>query len=108
MAAVGLLSVSLISGTMRPEIPFMLALTVLGALAFDVMTDAMRRCLSEQSIGPIPRSDGHSRRGRASFTQGARMATFHFHQTMTSTPEQFIAGLTDFGPGRSKLFGNSA
>ena len=32
----------------------------------------------------------------------------HFHQTTTSTPEQFIAALTDFGPGRSKLFGNSA
>ena len=33
---------------------------------------------------------------------------FHFHQTTTSTPEQFIDALTDFGPGRSKLFGNSA
>jgi hypothetical protein len=33
---------------------------------------------------------------------------FHFHQTTTVTPEQYIAGLTDFGPGRSKLFGNSA
>ena len=32
----------------------------------------------------------------------------HFHQTTTSTPEQFIDALTDFGPGRSKLFGNSA
>jgi hypothetical protein len=32
----------------------------------------------------------------------------HFHQTTTSTPEQYIGGLTDFGPGRSKLFGNSA
>jgi hypothetical protein len=32
----------------------------------------------------------------------------HFHQTTTLTPEQFVAGLTDFGPGRSKLFGNSA
>jgi hypothetical protein len=32
----------------------------------------------------------------------------HFHQTTTSTAEQFVAGLTDFGPGRSKLFGNSA
>lgn len=32
----------------------------------------------------------------------------HFHQTTTSTPEQFIAALTDFGPGRSKIFGNSA
>jgi len=30
------------------------------------------------------------------------------HQTTTSTPEQYIEGLTDFGPGRSKLFGNSA
>ena len=36
------------------------------------------------------------------------MATIHLHQTTTSTPEQFIAGLTDFGPGRAKLFGNSA
>jgi hypothetical protein len=24
------------------------------------------------------------------------------------TPEQYVAGLTDFGPGRSKLFANSA
>jgi hypothetical protein len=36
------------------------------------------------------------------------MATLHYHETTTSTPEQFVAGLTDFGPGRSKLFGNSA
>jgi hypothetical protein len=36
------------------------------------------------------------------------MSTIHFHQTTTSSPEQFIAGLTDFGPGRSKLFPNSA
>src|SRR5579871_3722307 len=34
--------------------------------------------------------------------------TIHFHQTTRLTPEQYIAGLTDFGPGRSKLFGNSA
>ena len=32
----------------------------------------------------------------------------HFHQTTRLTPEQYIAGLTDFGSGRSKLFGNSA
>jgi hypothetical protein len=32
----------------------------------------------------------------------------HFHQATTLTPEQYVAGLTDFGPGRSKLFGNSA
>ena len=36
------------------------------------------------------------------------MATIRLHQTTSSTPEQFIAGLTDFGPGRSKLFANSA
>jgi hypothetical protein len=35
------------------------------------------------------------------------MSTIHFKHTTTSTPEQFIAGLTDFGPGRSKLFSNS-
>ena len=36
------------------------------------------------------------------------MSTIHLQVTTTSTPEQFIAGLTDFGPGRSKLFGKSA
>ena len=36
------------------------------------------------------------------------MSTLHFHQSTASTPEQFIAGLTDFGPGRSDLFPNSA
>jgi hypothetical protein len=36
------------------------------------------------------------------------MSTIHLHQTTTATPEQFLAALTDFGPGRSKLFPNSA
>jgi hypothetical protein len=36
------------------------------------------------------------------------MSTIHLHQTTTSTPERYVAGLTDFGPGRSKLFGNIA
>ena len=36
------------------------------------------------------------------------MSTIHLHRTTTLTPGQYIAGLTDFGPGRSKLFGNSA
>ena len=36
------------------------------------------------------------------------MATIHLHQTTTSTPEQFVAALTDFGPGRSEIFGRSA
>ena len=36
------------------------------------------------------------------------MSTIYLHQTTTLTPEQYVAGLTDFGPGRSKLFGRSA
>jgi hypothetical protein len=36
------------------------------------------------------------------------MTTIRLHETTTATPEQFVAGLTDFGPGRSKLFPNSA
>jgi hypothetical protein len=36
------------------------------------------------------------------------MSTIHLHQTTTATAEQYVAGLTDFGPGRAKLFGNSA
>src|SRR5262245_514229 len=36
------------------------------------------------------------------------MSTIHFHRNTRLTPEQYVAGLTDFGPGRSKLFGNSA
>ena len=35
------------------------------------------------------------------------MATLHFKATTTATPEQFVAALTDFGPGRSELFENS-
>ena len=35
------------------------------------------------------------------------MSTIHFKKTTTATPEQFVAGLTDFGPGRAELFGNS-
>ena len=36
------------------------------------------------------------------------MSTIHLKATTTATPEQYIAGLTDFGPGRSKIFPNSA
>jgi hypothetical protein len=35
------------------------------------------------------------------------MTSIHFHQITGLTPEQYVAGLTDFGPDRSKLFGNS-
>jgi hypothetical protein len=36
------------------------------------------------------------------------MSTIRYNQVTTATPEQFIAGLTDFGPGRDKIFGKSA
>ena len=35
------------------------------------------------------------------------MATIHFTTTTTATPEQFTTAVTDFGPGRSELFGNT-
>jgi hypothetical protein len=35
------------------------------------------------------------------------MSTIHLHHTTNLTSEQYVAGLTDFGPGRSRLFGNS-
>jgi hypothetical protein len=38
----------------------------------------------------------------------AGVATLHYHENTTATPEQFVAAVTDFGPGRSELFGNSA
>ena len=36
------------------------------------------------------------------------MSKIHIHQTMSLTPEQYIVGLTDFGPGREKVFSKSA
>lgn len=36
------------------------------------------------------------------------MSTIRLHQTTTATPQQFLDALTDFGPGREALFGNSA
>ena len=36
------------------------------------------------------------------------MSTIHFTRTTTLTPEQFVAGLTDFGPGRQEVFSKSA
>jgi hypothetical protein len=35
------------------------------------------------------------------------VATLDFHENTTATPEQFVAAVTDFGPGRSKIFGRS-
>ena len=36
------------------------------------------------------------------------ISTIHLHPTARLTPERYVAGLTDFGPGRSKLFSTSA
>lgn len=36
------------------------------------------------------------------------MTIIHFTEKTTATPEQFVASLTDFGPGRQQLFGNSS
>jgi len=36
------------------------------------------------------------------------MATIHFTERTRATPQEFVAALTDFGPGRQELFGNSA
>ena len=36
------------------------------------------------------------------------MSRIHFNQTTTLSPEEFVTGLTDFGPGRSKVFSKSA
>src|SRR5262245_4527281 len=35
------------------------------------------------------------------------MRTYKLHDTTTATPEQFLAGLIDFGPTRPEIFGNS-
>jgi hypothetical protein len=34
------------------------------------------------------------------------MSTIRLHETTTSTPEQFVAGLTDFSPGRACVSGS--
>src|SRR5262245_12729950 len=36
------------------------------------------------------------------------MSTIHMQQNTSATAEQYIAALTDFGPGRAQVFGNSA
>ncbi|MRH92306.1 hypothetical protein GFY24_33555 [Nocardia sp. SYP-A9097] len=35
------------------------------------------------------------------------MTTIHMHANTRVTPEEYVAALTDFGPDRSKLLGNS-
>jgi hypothetical protein len=55
-----------------------------------------------------PRILGSDAAGMPRQVRSNAMSTIHLYQTTTATPEQFVAALTDFGPGRSKLFGNSA
>src|ERR1700738_4919278 len=70
-----------------------------------INTVRVQICLQEWRTCAL-RSRGRKR--QLTETKENAMSTIHFHQTTTSTPEQFIAGLTDFGPGRSKVFSNSA
>jgi hypothetical protein len=53
-------------------------------------------------------SVAHDARSSWFAPKGGCMTTIRLHETTTATPEQFVAGLTDFGPGRSELFPNSA
>jgi Polyketide cyclase / dehydrase and lipid transport len=34
--------------------------------------------------------------------------TYHLNETTTATPAEVLAAITDFGPGRQEIFGNSA
>jgi hypothetical protein len=40
--------------------------------------------------------------------EGRKVSVIRFQATTTSSPEQFVAGLTDFGPRREQEFPNSA
>ena len=73
-------------------------------LVFPVFTRA-NTSVSTGATGPL--GPGLWKRAQTPIKEPA-MATIHLHQTTTATPEQFLAGLTDFGPGRSKIFPNSA
>ncbi|MDB5858753.1 MAG: hypothetical protein JWQ76_2442 [Ramlibacter sp.] len=44
----------------------------------------------------------------ASWPGAEAMTTIRFRHAITSTPEGFVAVLTDFGPGGSKVFGYGA
>src|SRR5262249_41480374 len=61
-----------------------------------------------------PRTAGYGRArvepgrdGRRINDRGGAMATIHLRKTTTVTPEEFVAAITDFGPGRSQIFENS-
>ena len=66
------------------------------------------RTREQIKLNACPRSRSRRATRPVTLDEGVHVSTLHFHQATTSTPEQFLAALIDFGPGRSKLFGNSA
>jgi hypothetical protein len=81
------------------------------AEAFEALERAGARDRRRPGVDPSSGRPGARRRqapAAALTTYAALMPTIHFTVTTTSTPEQFVAGLTDFGPGRQELFANSA
>src|SRR3954468_14343510 len=55
--------------------------------------------------GPIDPKCGEQRRGH--LRGGGAMGRVHVRAHGTVPPERFVAALTDFGPGREELWGNS-
>src|SRR6476660_3407830 len=53
-----------------------------------------RRTLPRTELRPEPEQS------LSGIEQGNYMSTIHLHRTTTSTSEQYVTGLTDFGPGR--------
>ena len=95
----------------------------LGEISLDLAGEAraLARELEESSRRHPSRSPGtltgamdgpngdHGGNTKNSHPKGSTMfKTQVAHKTTTATPEQYVAGLTDFGPGRAELFGNSA
>ena len=58
--------------------------------------------------GPASRSHPRVPVQLTALRKGVGMSTISFIQSTTLRPDQYIAGLTYFGPGRSKIFSNSA
>ena len=86
----------------------MTTLAVTLALGRLLVPPVFTRAKTSVSTGATgPPGPGLWKRAQTPIKESA-MATIHLHQTTTATPEQFLAGLTDFGPGRSKIFPNSA
>jgi hypothetical protein len=81
----------------------------------DEMTDVISLILRPRPLAPnrfhltLRRRARATMNGKAGATaRSTTMSTIYLHRRTFLTPEQYIAGLTDFGPGRSKLFANSA